>query len=60
MKKLFCILLLACTFAHGETTIPDLTAEQWRQDLDFFASEITTKDSAVCSASREPVVRAGQ
>lgn len=43
MKKLFCILLLASTFAHGEASLPDLTAEQWRQDLDFFANEITTK-----------------
>ena len=43
MKNLFCILLLAFTFAHGEAALPDLTAEQWRQDLDFFVSEITTK-----------------
>ena len=43
MKKLFCILLLASTLAHGEAAFPDLTAEQWRQDLDYFASEITTK-----------------
>lgn len=43
MKKLFCILLLACNFAHGETSLPHLTAEQWRQDLEFFANEITTK-----------------
>jgi hypothetical protein len=43
MKKLFCILLLACKFAHGERSLPALTAEQWRQDLAFFANEITTK-----------------
>src|SRR5688572_19984836 len=43
MKKLFCILLLASNFAHGEASLPALTAEQWRQDLDFFANEITTK-----------------
>src|SRR5687767_5332638 len=43
MKKLFCILLLASNFAHGEASLPDLTAEQWRQDLEFFANEIATK-----------------
>ena len=43
MKKLFCILLLAFNCAHGEASLPALTAEQWRQDLDFFANEITTK-----------------
>jgi hypothetical protein len=43
MKKLFCLLLLASNLAHGEASIPALTAEQWRQDLEFFANEITTK-----------------
>src|SRR5690348_11762152 len=43
MKKLFCVLLLASNLAHGEASLPDLTAEQWRQDLEFFANEITTK-----------------
>src|SRR5215207_4219554 len=43
MKKLFCILLLASNFAHGEASLAALTAEQWRQDLAFFANEITTK-----------------
>ena len=43
MKKLFCILLLASNFAHGAASLPALTAEQWRQDLEFFANEITTK-----------------
>jgi hypothetical protein len=43
MKKLFCILLLVPSFAHGEASLPSLTAEQWRQDLEFFANEITTK-----------------
>jgi len=43
MKKLFCILLLVANFAHGEASIPALTAEQWRQDLAFFANEVTTK-----------------
>jgi hypothetical protein len=43
MKKLLCILLLASSFAHGEASIPALTAEQWQQDLDFFANEITMK-----------------
>jgi hypothetical protein len=43
MKKLFWILLLASSFAHGEASLPALTAEQWRQDLEFFANEIRTK-----------------
>ncbi len=43
MKKLFCVLLIVSNLAHGEASIPDLTAEQWRQDLDFFANEIATK-----------------
>jgi hypothetical protein len=43
MKKLFCILLFVSSFARGETSLPALTAEQWRQDLEFFANEITTK-----------------
>src|SRR5688572_24808514 len=43
MKKLFCILLLASNFAHGEAALPALTSEQWRQDLEFLANEITTK-----------------
>src|SRR5690242_15359579 len=42
MKKLFCILVLASNLAYGEPALPDLTAEQWRQDLDVFAGEITT------------------
>jgi len=42
MKKLFCILLLVSNFAHG-ASLPDLTAEQWQQDLEFFANEIATK-----------------
>lgn len=43
MKKLLCILLLAAGFAHGEASLPALTAEQWREDLEFLANEITTK-----------------
>jgi hypothetical protein len=43
MKALFCILLLASSFARGEAPMPALTADQWRQDLEFFANEITTK-----------------
>jgi hypothetical protein len=42
-KKLRCILLLASSLAHGEASLPVLTAEQWQQDLEFFANEITTK-----------------
>jgi hypothetical protein len=43
MKKLLCILLLASNLAHGEAPLPELTAEQWREDLEFFANEIVTK-----------------
>ncbi|MCI3951931.1 MAG: hypothetical protein K0R53_1428, partial [Burkholderiales bacterium] len=43
MRKLFCILLLASSIAQGESPLPALTAAQWRQDLEFFANEITTK-----------------
>jgi hypothetical protein len=43
MKKLLCLLLLASNLAHGEAPLPALTAEQWRQDLEFFANAITTK-----------------
>ncbi len=43
MKKLFWILLVASNFAHGESPLPVLTAEQWQQDLDFLANEITTR-----------------
>lgn len=43
MKKLFCILLLASNLAHAEASLPALTAEQWREDLDFLAHQITTK-----------------
>jgi hypothetical protein len=42
-EELFCILLLASMVAHGEAALPALTAEQWQQDLEFFANEITTK-----------------
>ena len=43
MKRLFCLLLLAVNLSHAEASLPALTAEHWRQDLDFFANEITTK-----------------
>lgn len=43
MKNLLCIFLLASHFAYGEASLPDLTSEQWRQDLEFLAHEITTK-----------------
>jgi hypothetical protein len=43
MKRLFCILLLASCCARGEAALPSLTDEQWRQDLEYFAHEITTK-----------------
>lgn len=41
--NLFCILLLASSLAHADAALPTLTVEQWQQDLDFFANEITTK-----------------
>ena len=43
MKNLLCFLLLASNFAYSEASLPDLTAEQWRRDLEFFANEVTTK-----------------
>lgn len=42
MKKLVCLLLLASSVALGESSLPTLTADQWRQDLEFFANEIAT------------------
>ncbi len=42
MKKLLFLLLLACGLAHAESSVPDLTAEQWQEDLDFLADEIAT------------------
>jgi hypothetical protein len=42
-KNLLCIFLLASNVAYAEASLPDLTAEQWRQDLEFLAHEITTK-----------------
>lgn len=43
MKHLLCLLLLISNVAYGEASLPDLSAEQWRQDLDFLADEIATK-----------------
>ena len=43
MKKLLFLLLLACGLAHAESSVPDLTAEQWQEDLDFLANEIATR-----------------
>src|SRR5215469_448394 len=43
MKHLLWLFLLASTFACGQTSLPTLTAEQWQEDLGFFATEITTK-----------------
>lgn len=43
MKKLLWIFLLAGNFAYGQAPPPTLTAEQWRQDLGYFANEIATK-----------------
>lgn len=43
MRKLLWIFLLACSLAHGRTALPDLTGEQWRQDLAYFADQIGTQ-----------------
>ncbi len=43
MKHLLWITLLACTFAYGRGSLPALSPEQWRQDVDYFANEIATK-----------------
>jgi hypothetical protein len=43
MKHLLWIALLASTFAYGRASIPALSPEQWRQDVDYFAHEIATK-----------------
>ena len=43
MKHLLWLFLLASTFACSQTSLPTLTAEQWQEDLGFFATEITTK-----------------
>lgn len=42
-RKLLPLLLLTSIFASGQNAIPSLTVEQWRQDLSFFVTEITTK-----------------
>ncbi len=43
MKYLLCVFLLASSFACAEASLPALKSEQWRQDLEYFAREITTK-----------------
>ncbi|HEY1804893.1 MAG TPA: hypothetical protein VGG45_10455 [Terracidiphilus sp.] len=43
MKILLWIPLLLANIAFGQTSIPTLTAEQWRQDLGDFVKEVTTK-----------------
>ena len=43
LKNLLWIVFLASNFAYGQASLPALTAEQWRQDLGYFANEITTK-----------------
>lgn len=43
MKKLLCVLLFASRIVHAEPSLPTLTADEWRQDLDFLANEIATK-----------------
>lgn len=43
MKNLLWVALLASTFAHSRASLPALSPEQWRQDVDYFANEIATK-----------------
>jgi hypothetical protein len=43
MKALLWIPLLLANIAFGQTSIPTLTDEQWRQDLGYFVKEVTTK-----------------
>lgn len=43
MKKLLWVVLLLSNFAHAQASLPALTADQWRDDLAYFASEIATK-----------------
>jgi hypothetical protein len=42
MKKLFWSFFLACNLAHAQGSLPTLSAEQWRQDLGYFANAIAT------------------
>lgn len=43
MKNLLWVILLLSNFAHARASLPALTAEQWRQDLGYFAHEIATE-----------------
>lgn len=43
MKSLLWIFAVICNLAYARTSLPTLTAEQWRQDLGYFATEIRTK-----------------
>jgi hypothetical protein len=43
MKNLLWIVLLAPTLAYGRAALPVLTAEEWRQDVAYFAKEIATQ-----------------
>jgi hypothetical protein len=43
MRKLVSIFLLTSALALGQSTIPALRVEQWRQDLDYFVKEVSTK-----------------
>jgi len=42
MRKLLYVVLLTSGLVSGQTSIPSLTADQWRQDLGYFVNEITT------------------
>jgi hypothetical protein len=43
MRSLLWVFLLTANVCFAQNSMPSLTAEQWRQDLKYFADEITTK-----------------
>jgi hypothetical protein len=54
MRKLLSFVLLTSVVASGQNAIPSLTVEQWRQDLDYFVNEITTKHRDPYHFSNKP------
>ena len=43
MKHLLWITLFASNLAYARASIPALTADQWRQDIAYFANQIAPK-----------------
>src|SRR5262245_60366455 len=41
LNRLLCLFFLVSNLAHTAPARPALTSQQWTQDLDFFAQEIT-------------------